>query len=90
MTLHCDFRKKSIEIAKVYNDKEDLQSYITEFRNSKFATMDMFKEHSLRVKELGKTIINKKLPIQMKNPKIGRNDPCSCGSNRKFKQCCGK
>ena len=20
----------------------------------------------------------------------GRNDPCSCGSGKKFKQCCGK
>ena len=23
-------------------------------------------------------------------PKIGRNDPCPCGSGKKFKQCCGK
>ena len=23
-------------------------------------------------------------------PKIGRNDPCACGSGKKFKQCCGK
>jgi len=23
-------------------------------------------------------------------PKIGRNDPCTCGSGKKFKQCCGK
>jgi uncharacterized protein len=22
--------------------------------------------------------------------KVGRNDPCPCGSNKKFKQCCGK
>jgi SEC-C motif-containing protein len=22
-------------------------------------------------------------------PKIGRNDPCSCGSNKKYKKCCG-
>ncbi len=22
--------------------------------------------------------------------KPGRNDPCSCGSGKKFKQCCGK
>jgi SWIM/SEC-C metal-binding protein len=22
-------------------------------------------------------------------PTIGRNDPCSCGSGRKFKRCCG-
>ncbi len=25
-----------------------------------------------------------------KSDKIGRNDPCPCGSGRKYKQCCGK
>ena len=28
--------------------------------------------------------------IRRDEPKIGRNDPCPCGSNKKFKQCCGK
>jgi len=28
--------------------------------------------------------------IQKKSTKIGRNDPCSCGSGKKYKQCCGK
>jgi uncharacterized protein len=23
-------------------------------------------------------------------PKIGRNDPCPCGSGKKFKHCCGR
>ncbi|MFZ2197282.1 MAG: YchJ family protein [Thermodesulfovibrionales bacterium] len=23
-------------------------------------------------------------------PRIGRNDPCSCGSGKKYKKCCGK
>jgi preprotein translocase subunit SecA len=23
-------------------------------------------------------------------PKVGRNDPCGCGSGRKFKKCCGR
>lgn len=27
--------------------------------------------------------------IRRLEPKIGRNDPCSCGSNKKFKKCCG-
>ena len=25
-----------------------------------------------------------------KSKKVGRNDPCPCGSGRKYKQCCGK
>ena len=23
-------------------------------------------------------------------PKIGRNDPCPCGSGKKYKRCCGR
>lgn len=26
----------------------------------------------------------------VKEKKIGRNDPCPCGSGRKYKQCCGR
>ena len=29
-------------------------------------------------------------PIQRVGPKVGRNDPCPCGSGKKYKQCHGK
>ncbi|MFI5379284.1 MAG: preprotein translocase subunit SecA [Tepidisphaerales bacterium] len=29
-------------------------------------------------------------PIVNEGPKIGRNDPCPCGSGRKYKKCCGR
>ena len=28
--------------------------------------------------------------IRRAQPKVGRNDPCPCGSGKKYKQCCGK
>ena len=28
-------------------------------------------------------------PIRREEPKVGRNDPCPCGSGKKFKKCCG-
>jgi uncharacterized protein len=28
--------------------------------------------------------------FRRREPKIGRNDPCPCGSGKKFKQCCGR
>jgi uncharacterized protein len=27
--------------------------------------------------------------VRRDTPKVGRNDPCPCGSGRKYKQCCG-
>ena len=29
-------------------------------------------------------------PVQRLGPKVGRNDPCPCGSEKKYKQCHGK
>jgi uncharacterized protein YecA (UPF0149 family) len=28
--------------------------------------------------------------IKAAGPKVGRNDPCPCGSGKKFKSCCGR
>jgi uncharacterized protein YecA (UPF0149 family) len=28
--------------------------------------------------------------IKLEAPKVGRNDPCPCGSGKKYKKCCGK
>ena len=38
--------------------------------------------HDTHIKEKGKPIKN--------TDKVGRNDPCPCGSGKKYKQCCGK
>ena len=38
--------------------------------------------HDTHIKQKG-------TPIK-KDKKIGRNDPCPCGSGKKYKQCCGK
>ena len=32
----------------------------------------------------------KKTPFVRKKEKIGRNDPCPCGSGKKYKNCCGR
>ena len=32
----------------------------------------------------------KRQPYKRKGKKIGRNDPCPCGSGKKYKKCCGK
>jgi len=29
-------------------------------------------------------------PIMRDAPKVGRNDPCPCGSGKKYKQCHGR
>ena len=33
---------------------------------------------------------NKPETYRREQPKVGRNDPCPCGSGKKYKNCCGK
>ena len=42
------------------------------------------------VKPTGTNDSKDKVKKQRKVEKVGRNDPCPCGSGKKYKQCCGK
>ncbi|MBM3132653.1 MAG: YchJ family protein [Chloroflexi bacterium] len=35
-------------------------------------------------------VAGKAFPIVRAEPKVGRNDPCPCGSGKKYKKCCGR
>jgi len=36
----------------------------------------------------GETVRSK--PLVRQSPRTGRNEPCPCGSGKKFKRCCGR
>ncbi len=89
-----------------YAQEDPLQAYIREgfelfdvmMNNiSKDITLYLLKaeiRQNLEVKQVkgsansGADKVSKSKPITTK--KVGRNDPCPCGSGRKYKQCCGK
>ena len=37
-----------------------------------------------------KDSVKEAAPAQRTVQKVGRNDPCPCGSGKKYKKCCGK
>ena len=49
------------------------------------------RQSSLRGRIKGTLQGAESFPVQfVKAKKIGRNDPCPCGSGKKYKKCCGK
>jgi preprotein translocase subunit SecA len=42
------------------------------------------------VNENGDGEVAMDLPVRRNVPKVGRNDPCPCGSGKKYKNCCGR
>ncbi|PLY03377.1 MAG: hypothetical protein C0623_01610 [Desulfuromonas sp.] len=66
-----------VEFIARYRDKDGIRSYHERGRFERKKKKWYFTEGSM-VKGQPLTVT-----------KIGRNDPCSCGSGKKFKKCCG-
>ena len=60
--------------------KEYQSGFLVEFRK------DIYTEEYLR--KLGLNERRIKAVMSVKKRKVGRNDPCPCGSRKKFKKCC--
>ena len=88
-----------------YANEDPLQAYIKEGYQIFDNMMDKIAEETTQYllkaevrqnterKEVAKPIINNRgegTIKKTKKEKIGRNDPCPCGSGKKYKQCCGK
>lgn len=52
--------------------------------------LSLFSGHGLNAENPGVTATAQKRQPIVNTAKVGRNDPCPCGSGKKYKQCCGK
>jgi len=84
-----------LEIVSTEGGKEDDSEGVVEFKAFyKENGQDVVHhEKSQFLKVDGKWLYYGWLPLQgtiVKEEKVGRNNPCLCGSGKKFKKCCGK
>ncbi len=75
------------------DELEDFEDYLNQM-DEEDAYDDMLEEFE-RKNEEGKSssYLNYQevqTPFVKKEPDVGRNEPCPCGSGKKFKKCCGK
>ncbi len=86
----------SLEILNVIGGKEDEDEGSVEFIATYSQEDEKIKHHEVSGfrKEAGIwTFVDGHMVNQTfrrDQPKIGRNDPCHCGSGKKFKKCCGQ
>ena len=84
-----------LEIISTTKGGEDDNDGIVEFKATYIENGKTIVHHekSYFVKKNGVWFYQKWLPItstRINENKIGRNDPCPCGSGKKYKKCCGK
>ncbi len=70
--------------------KQTLHSSTSAFSESTATQEKNSQTGSDLVSEAADELSKEKPKPKRAGPKVGRNDPCPCGSGKKFKQCCGK
>jgi len=85
----------SLEIIELENGNQEDKQGIVEFKAcyNEGGSSHVHHEKSLFEKVEDKWFYKGYLPVTktiVKDKKIKRNDPCICGSGKKYKKCCGK
>lgn len=75
---------KGDSVHRIFKMKPD------EYTASSIQQIEKAKEKELESLQIGGDVSSSAAPVRRDSPKIGRNDPCSCGSGKKYKHCCGK
>ena len=83
-----EVRKAVVE--RIFSVRLYTEEEIEEIKRQQQAQLEaQLEAHRLAQEEAAKREEARKQPVQRKTVKVGRNDPCPCGSGKKFKQCHG-
>ncbi|MFO7595114.1 MAG: SEC-C metal-binding domain-containing protein, partial [Desulfocurvibacter africanus] len=89
-----EYKREGFELFQdmLFRVKENTMRALTHLRIKQEVREEEFqhKEEPKNVQYSGaeKTAAGKQ-PVKREAPKVGRNDPCPCGSGKKYKKCCG-
>ncbi len=70
-------------------DSEQRRYRPAEWRDLVKSCEDTIGDAIVEVREYWNAVGNHPQTVRRESKKTGRNDPCPCGSGKKFKQCCG-
>ncbi|MFK7984341.1 MAG: SEC-C metal-binding domain-containing protein [Saprospiraceae bacterium] len=84
-----------VSIMTIYEHYEAIQewyNYEGEVKDVNFEVMNNIdkipKTKNIDPRLAPKTIYNETIPFKKTTPDVGRNEPCPCGSGKKYKKCC--
>ncbi|MGM0379810.1 MAG: SEC-C metal-binding domain-containing protein [Bacillota bacterium] len=90
-TYKIDYIESLYVLYKFYNiENENLEKWkkMIEKQNKKMRDLRVNKFHKDNPNILDQIITSESETFVRKEKKIGRNDPCPCGSGKKYKKCC--
>ncbi len=89
-----EYKREGFELFEdlIFRIRENTMKALTHLRIEAVKEEELKHEEQEDVKYVGGNEPADKKPdtVRRVDPKVGRNDPCPCGSGQKYKKCCGK
>jgi len=90
-----EYKREAFDMFKdmMQQVRADIVHHIFHLNLERFDQHEIEKRRQRELEELnlvGGDESAERRPVQREGEKIGRNDPCPCGSGKKYKKCCGK
>ena len=89
-----EYKREGFELFEdlIFRIRENTMKALTHLRIEAVKQEELKHEEQDDVKYAGGSEPADKKPdtVRRVDPKVGRNDPCPCGSGQKYKKCCGK
>ena len=89
-----EYKREGFELFEdlIFRIRENTMKALTHLRIEAVKQEELKHEEQEDVKYVGGNEPSDKKPdtVRRVDPKVGRNDPCPCGSGQKYKKCCGK
>ena len=85
--IQKDVIKILLNIQKAGELKREQTAQITSVAQ---ATLDSINVETENKPQVPQTSDVKRTPVVNQEPRVGRNEPCPCGSGKKYKNCCGR
>ncbi len=86
-SLFC--QEKGADMTAILSDQQQQQALNEEWMNTPRETFDG--KTPAQMLEEDPTLMPQKVETyRREEPRVGRNDPCPCGSGKKYKKCCGR
>jgi len=76
------------DIAGIYDEDSGEYEHSVQINNSEWGKKKQLDADGLKVRETWVRGKDGKLHLDTLSVVVGRNDPCPCGSGKKFKHCC--
>ena len=97
-TIKVSFQNEiKIDDKRTRYTKEEIKKIYDHWLKSDPQIMDLLETRCRKMKGVGQSLVERHLSKKLHKhtadvgqKKIGRNDPCPCGSGKKYKKCCGK